>query len=1618
MATFGGGAKALVLVMIMLCSSQLSMYTSQSNGEELVEYETQKKTSGDVKTVNIAGPGSRGVGPTIAMNPTDALQTISMKIKSGNSYRSTGFSWDDWGQAGFTTTGLEVDTDGALVLGFQGVTWDFNNGAQGWNSTSSSYAQRTTTITCGMSGNNGGSWWTRGSNVYVTSPAVSLSGYAGLSINAWVRQGNSGCGEEPDTNENFYLQYKNSNNQWIQFHYSPGSTIGGSVTNVNYNLPTDAYHSSFQVRARQNSGSGTCCDYWFFDDVIIPGTSGANLTTRSFGWDVGSDELIDKGVYSPVFIDAEIPDDAYLNWSVIDVSTNLPIPGFENRSGTEIGLSSIDYETYKSLKIKLQFISNSNGDSPRLHRISGGGEIFDSFLENGSGWQLNDVIYNDLLNSYEGNSTSELISPAYDIDTPFTAIKIQTQTSGSPLIQMSINDGGWQTISDLNQIIEFDEWASSIRIKYLGNGSQWSANNLNLRLYPAEIIKSPYLDVDDDGRKEWSISQDGIGSWGNQDVFANNNESLSFKVGLNPTSWHDLFIPKDAHAFEVSVSDVGSVGLGVQNLALWVGNTMITEVGGTEYVPHLRISLNESELNDLNYETDNSPAAKRSGGVEFVHARLEVISDAGDRELSGLFIPYLAEEMIVSTAIEELVMSINRERLIPFKSSSMTLDFQADSKCTLDVEVISMTHSGDVEIGAMTWTNHTSKLIPSSDWREVNTRVQIHESSPQRIILNLYSDDYSAMWLIPVQAGSIVAFGDHSTLIIDETSVTHNQSADLHDLSVSFRTAQSFDDQEDLRIETRIELTNGVISKPAVKTWSNGAVHNDLILEDMIITNELGVIVESQKYLKAEQNITFHIDAGFETPFGNSKPFPGEYDLSLFRNGELIANTSDYSGNYWLVETTTPFTSGNLTYEAVISPLSGGDIGDTPAMNRTFEIDPLAPVVTDSNIRFFDHLTASQSREIIVNISDQPVLPTDVTLMLWTEWANDYDNDGWPSENEYIPRLMTIPKDLDSPVGSYIAIIDDTSAFPGEKVAGYVVGTDQSGYSLLGGGSANVDDHLFMYQIRNDGAPMVDADGFEWEDGRRSWLHPGQSYGLNVSFSELNGISDVSEIRVSLASNVPSDNLELVWDSVSNECYTGSHHLVVNSCIITDKFGLSPGPFEQNLKLYLDFTPQWSLPDIGETRREPKVEVMDRAGNIDSALFPYNRWRFSSEMMIPNELSLWIENGALTESGARVNPGSSMELSGSVFFTQTLEKPQFDCQIVVKINGVKTYTNSIEGDFTASLMAPQSSGLHPLTYNVDCLPEQGVDTTSLTDAVLWILVDGKGPEVIEFTSPREEAVLSAQRHNITVLISENHGIDQDSVRMYWWVTSVTDNTPLMSGDTKMELEGEDNSGLRLEFTGSVDISSISSEILQEQTVLKVRFEGRDLAGNQFSKSENSQNNPAHTWHLVKYEPQFSLERSGIDISKVSIEVEEPVVVQIHVRNDGMKDGEVPLKVEVIYLSGNTEEIANTRFLIAAESVGTYIVDWKPSKPGLQRLAVTVDGEVHYSAFIDVKPVQEKAFLENTIGATNPYVLGMTMTMICVGLLYLLAWMRFATAKNNEIEDDYEYDLEELQKPKA
>ncbi|MAS57017.1 MAG: hypothetical protein CMA37_00195 [Euryarchaeota archaeon] len=1615
MASPNRGVLAFALSLLFLLSGPLSQFSlPHAPVVELDSSDVFSSGSTDYSEVSIPGPNSLGIGPSLDMDPTHALQTISFSVGASNDVRATGFDWDDWDLSGFSKQGLKVDEDGALLLGFQGIDWNFDKNSNGWTSSSTSYAQRNTATTCGMSGANGASWWTRGAAVTVTSPQVSLAGYTGLSVQAWIKQGTYGCGEEPDNNENFYLEYKNSNNGWTQIQYLPGSTTGGSVTNVNFNLPSDAYHSSFQIRARQNAGSGTCCDYWFFDDVIIPGTSGANLTTRSFGWSSNADEQIEEGRYSPVYLDAVVPEDAHLNWTVIDADTNSPIPGLVNRTGKWVDLSVVDWKTHKSLRLQVQFSSNLQGESPKLFGISGGGKIHDSFNSNpeDQGWSLRNSSWSESSSILTGGSNSTIETPILDINMPYASYKFQTSTEGNVTTSVSVDGGTWVELSPSAQRVELNKPASTIQFQYTGSSQTWSIEDIEVQLYPTHGIVNPRIDIDSDGRNEWSVTDDGIGTWGNQDVFLDGNTSTTLSVGFNPTSWHSVLIPEDAKSFHVSVADVGSVGLGVQTLALWVGNTMIAQTGGNGFVDGLRLSLNESELEMLNFETQYTTPIKIVAGTEFIHARIELISDAGTHQLSGLSIGYDAENTVYASEFDELVLAINRVRLDTSKAGSMPLNFYADSACSLNVSIISTTSSGDVAMGSLSWNNESTTITPSNMWREPNTRFQVHTSSPHRLIVNMYSDDKSAMWFIPVGGGNPIAMGDHDVLIFSESGMSHSESSGIHDLQTSFRTSQSFDDQSYMRFETRVQLANGVVSMPAIQTWTHSAIDNDLMIQSMSMSTDRGLLAPSSNYLMAEENLTIHVDVGFENGDTDEKPFHGEFELQLTKNDEVIANTTGYDGDEWVVETKTPFTSGNLTYEVILTPLAGGQISGSQTVNRTFIIDPLAPVVTGSNIRYFDHLQTSTNQQITINISDQPALPTDVTLMLWTEWANDYDGDGWPSAGEYIPRQMSNPTELDYNFGLYEVFIDDTAAYPGEKVAGYVVGRDPSGHLLLGGGSETVDDHLFMYQIMNDGSPVIDGDGFEWTDGRKAWLHPDQRYELNIPFTEVNGISDIHEITVSLADNIPSDRLTLKWNSTNKQCTSETSHIIIASCRINDRNGLTPDPFDQDLALVLEIIPQWTMPDLGEMRREPSVTIQDRAGNEDIATFPQNRWRFSAEMMITDNPTLWVENGALNEDGARVSPGSNIELSGHLIFAQSGEKPQFDCELEVRINGVKTPTLALGGTFTASLDAPVISGQHAMTWQVDCMPEQGIDVTSQSSAVLWILVDAVGPQVVEFSSPRESSILTAEEHFVKVVISENYGIDVDSVELFWWVTTMGQNDAIVSGSTPLQLVGNESTGLRLEFTGLVDLSVVDPVFLQEQAVLKIRIDGRDFAGNQFERDGNSEAFPAGVWHLIHHKSEISLEQSGVELSKSNLEVDEPTIVQVHIRNDGMLGGDAEVLIEVVNLVGERSQLARSSVFVEAESVYTLVVDWKPDAPGMQRIEVTLGETTDKTEFVDVTPTKERGFLEDAIGATNPWILGTTLTMIFVGLLFVLSWMRVATAKQGESESESEWEYED------
>jgi len=118
------------------------------------------------------------------------------------------------------------------------------------------------------SGSNSRAGYTRNQAVTVTSPSFNAAVPAAR-LEIWVRRGSDAISEDPDTGENFVIEYQRADSSWNQLVTYLGSGTPGQIYQASFSLPADALHGTLAVRVRQTNGSGFDFDYWHFDDVIV-----------------------------------------------------------------------------------------------------------------------------------------------------------------------------------------------------------------------------------------------------------------------------------------------------------------------------------------------------------------------------------------------------------------------------------------------------------------------------------------------------------------------------------------------------------------------------------------------------------------------------------------------------------------------------------------------------------------------------------------------------------------------------------------------------------------------------------------------------------------------------------------------------------------------------------------------------------------------------------------------------------------------------------------------------------------------------------------------------------------------------------------------------------------------------------------------------------------------------------------------------------------------------------------------------------------------------------------------------------------------------------------------------
>ena len=963
-------------------------------------------------------------------------------------------------------------------------------------------------------------------------------------------------------------------------------------------------------------------------------------------------------------------------------------------------------------------------------------------------------------------------------------------------------------------------------------------------------------------------------------------------------------------------------------------------------------------------------------------------------------------------------MAANSAYRTPGSSPSITFPFTGLSNGKLVVEVTDMEFSDDVAAGMVSMENASSPLTPSQRWLSFTTRFNVDSARSISLIrLDVQGQNNHATWLLPTGGGTSLGQGDSSLVELHPTEAfsVASVSATMSEITVKFRVEQGWDDEEWLTASMRLVLDNDVISRPGQYMWSGigggQAFENDLVIKSVEISDDNGPIDSSTEYLAAGVGLNFSIDVGYEGVEGIDAFADGDAEVQLWQGSTMIANTTSLDEDMWNVSDAAPFSFGDLTWSIRVVPLNGGDIIDESEYTRTFKIDPTAPAVIGTSVAWYDHRLASTSQTVQFQILDPVLLPSDVHLMLWREWADDDDLNGWPSPDEYKQRSLIIPTDLTISTGLYTLLFDDSMGSQGQKVAGYLVGMDASGQILEDAGTGEDGEHLFMYQIGPDGPPTLSSTAMSWTGGATPWLHPSQPYTLRIDMSEPNGASDLTTVEVQLASNTLTSPLSFTWDFRTDSCTSGSIHLVINDCSMLSLDGFTAGPYEKDTRLVVELELAWTTPDLGDTFREPSVKIIDRAGQEVIQTFPALRWRFSPALTIPQDsVSLVLTQGTVLDDGARLPPNSPFELTGGLMFETSELVPSFNCTVDVTFAGQVYSAETFNGIWNVELQSPSFSDTIPLTWSVGCLPPQGVDATEEGSSVKWMIIDGLGPVPQEVQSPRPGSILSAEEHEVTIVLVEEGGIDFESLRLAWWVEDYDTGEFIRGGDSPFLLQGTDIRGLNLVGTGTMDLSVITDEMLIDRFVVFVVVEGRDLAGNLVLGGEGqSAGNAVTSWLMEWRQPKFEFETPAMEYSRLNLQTGDSTAVQIFVKNVGTLEGTTSATISVVRADGTSEVLRQTEVEIAEGGLGTLLVDWAPIQPGSQWIEVELEnGAEGIGPSVEVRAKTDPSFSEAVFGGVNP-ILGSIGALLALSIvLALLLMARNATVRRGS-KSEYEWD---------
>ena len=1483
--------------------------------------------------------------------------------------------------------GADLNQTGLRILpighewGFEGSTQGWTMGGGGWAHGYDSTLGATNGVHSGASAiytYNGNYPNYMGTTYYATSPVIDCTSCSGTwDLKYWRR-----LGVESSSYDHAYVQVKNTAGSWSTIYSNGGSMNDGSYTQISHTVSSYVNgNTNFQIRFGLGSTDGSVTyTGWNVDDVLLEprgnvGTGTANWTSPGFAT---------RGLMS---FDAEIPSGALFKWGLIDADDGTYINGFRDRIDLIADLNSIPLNRGE---LKLVINMESSGVSPVIHSIRIGGSVIEGFHEDPTprGW-IGHTGFGS--NGATGSSTFE--SPEWISTTPFSRVDVSFSRTGSGTLEASFDDGAWTAIPE-SGLHTLESPATSARVRFVGSGS-WSISHFSMDLHRNSFPLNAGIDVGLDGTEELVFGHPSSNStWLHQSDLLGLDELILSSTGGNATIPFQYSGLKNIRFFVTPVGapiDDFSINVSTNSLSFPINLGFVAE-------PTL-VEFSGNEIQDiLNAQVGNTFTWTSTAEQKFSEVDIELSSaSGGDVSISGL--SSMAWSGVNTAQLDEMMIrSVNAElaNTQPVNGSRIiAIPFVSDSPAAFAVELLDIGLTGTPNPISITMTNSTETLVAGEDWYEFTT---VFDFSPLGV-----SDPRSQMiseaWNIRIDIDGS-SFGAGATCQITTDICTPGYGLLIDTFSHSFNGAEMefihrvrlssiWPSDEAASVKTSINMA-GRLSQPATIEFGEGlarGVEQDIEVVDWRIVSPEGIPTPwDATYYDPDITSTVEVYLNFNSL--NDHPRTGAVTVQLLLDGSVVDTSTDISAGVVTLSFQADPLASEIDLEVKVAPMYDQELFWRVPHNATFLIDDQAPLLLDSNVARYDHRPLGLQFAMNFEIGDRPVLPSHAQITYSRSW------EGF----SLISDDLALPENLSKIKGTYSYLMDTQGASEGDFITGWIEVADPAGHLLDGGSAA---DPLFTVRMGDDGAPLIGEEGLGWALGDSDWLHPGDLQILHIPLHDENGYGDISEVIVDMASD-SNENLTITWRPVEETCESSSTAMNIESCSVLGE----TNHFDQDFTLAVAIRFDWDFNPDTSIQRRIQITAIDDSGQSARHEISNLLWTYSSEIEVDSSSVEFVDSSSF------VAAGSEVDLSAEIIWSKDGSPVMQIVDVAALIDGTQQYGLAENGSVLMTILAPDITGIHPITLDVVNLPIGGIDRTDSEEVMAWLVVDSHPPRVIEMLSPNPNNVVQErdwENLEFEIMFNETEGLDTDSMRLHWLIVPAGFSMvelALLGGNSSMELIAGTGSGNSIPMAAIVNLAMyIPDDSRGAALDMWVWVTGNDLAGQEIDDAFNSRDSPIAILRLAHRQPILEFSEEDITFSRPVIEVRDRINIGLTLHNHGLVNGTTSVRIEAVHSDGTRSLITVDEYIVPAEGLLTKEHLWIPEIDGAVWIEVSLpDGTV-----VRTSPQQvDEGSSTFVIGGFDKADGGMMTLFSAVAglLLLLLGYLLMTSPKRKMTEEDY------------